>query len=80
MKTMSIARASTASIIASIRHDLANLSTSGVTAVRDVRRHYAKTLSRHSPQTIIAVADGLFAARDWPERLVASELVAGRTR
>lgn len=76
---MPVVHASTvAGIVAAIRHDLTNLSTSGITAVREVRRSHAKTLSQRSPETIIAVADGLFAAGSWPERLVASELVAGR--
>ena len=61
-----------------IRHELRRLSAPTTPSVRAVRQRYSKVLDRESPETILAVADALFSGGTWTERMIASELVAGR--
>ena len=67
-----------ADVVSRIHHDLAPLSASSVSAVREVRRRHAKELAQQDAPTIMAVATALFDAGTWPARLVACELVNGR--
>ena len=67
-----------AEAVAAIRRDLQQLPTHTAPAVREVLRRFARGLKAEPPATILAVADALFDGGGWPERVVASELIAGR--
>jgi 3-methyladenine DNA glycosylase AlkD len=67
-----------AEIVAAIRRDLCGLTVQTTNGVRDIRRKYSRALRHESPATIVSVADALFTGGSWPERVVASEILAGR--
>ncbi len=60
-----------------IRRELDALSAPNVPTVRGVQRRYAKLLAGESGDAILSVVRSLLAGADWPERVVAFELLAG---
>lgn len=64
--------------VAAIRRDLRKLSRPTAPSVRAIRRQYSKALARESPKAILKLAEALLENANWPARLVACELIAGR--
>jgi 3-methyladenine DNA glycosylase AlkD len=67
----------TTEIVASIRRDLRKLPSVTVPTVRPVRRKYSKSLAGAAPDAVLKVARSLLVEGDWPERMIAFELIAG---
>lgn len=71
-------RRAAADIVAAIRADLRKLSVTTTAAVRAVRRRYSKALIDAPAETVVAAAGALLVDRNWPERLIGSELLVAR--
>ncbi len=61
---------------AQARRDLAVLARHDVPTVRSVRRRYSKLLKNEPGPIVVEFALGLAATGDWPELLIACEVVA----
>lgn len=63
-------------LVDDVRRELASLPRQDVPSVRLLRRRYSRALADESPRTVLRFARSLLDDADWPERLIAWEVLA----
>jgi 3-methyladenine DNA glycosylase AlkD len=63
-------------LVDEVRRELASLPRRDVPSVRSLRRRYSRVLADESPRNVLRFARSLLHGADWPERLIAWEVLA----